>query len=138
MNTSDIGNIGEAKTLLKFVEKGVQVFMPFGNNSRADFIAEFNGRLNKIQVKTSTREVNEILHFATKSVSNGVGHDYSKDEIDYFCFYHLERDILLIFSMEENLPKTEIKFRLNKDNVTKNQYKARYVEDYLFDVFKFE
>lgn len=53
MNSKRIGNIGEAKTLCKFVELGIPVYVPFGDNEKADFIAEFNNKLNKIQVKTS-------------------------------------------------------------------------------------
>lgn len=53
MNNKRIGNIGEAKALAKFVELGIPVYIPFGDNESADLIAEFNGKLNKIQCKTT-------------------------------------------------------------------------------------
>lgn len=53
MTTKQLGNIGEAKVLAKFVELKVPIYIPFGDNKKADLIAEFNGKLNKIQVKTS-------------------------------------------------------------------------------------
>lgn len=53
MTTKQLGNIGEAKVLAKFVELKVPVYIPFGDNEKSDLIAEFNGKLNKIQVKTS-------------------------------------------------------------------------------------
>lgn len=53
MTTKQLGNIGEAKTLAKFVGLQIPVYIPFGDNEKADLIAEFNGKLNKIQVKTS-------------------------------------------------------------------------------------
>lgn len=59
MNSKRIGNIGEAKALAKFVELGIPVYIPFGDNESADLIAEFNGKLNKIQfrvVKTATNQ----------------------------------------------------------------------------------
>ena len=49
MNTKSIGNICEAKVLCKFIELGIPVYVPFGDNEEADLIAEFNGKLNKIQ-----------------------------------------------------------------------------------------
>ena len=33
----------------------IPVYIPFGDNERADLIAEFNGKLQKIQVKTSEK-----------------------------------------------------------------------------------
>lgn len=33
----------------------VPVYVSFGDNEKADLIAEFNGRLNKLQVKTSEK-----------------------------------------------------------------------------------
>lgn len=53
MTTKQLGNIGEAKTLSKFVELQIPVYLPFGDNEKADLIADFGGKLNKIQVKTS-------------------------------------------------------------------------------------
>ncbi len=55
MTTKQLGNIGEAKTLAKFVELMIPVYVPFGDNEKSDLIAEFNGRLNRIQVKTSEK-----------------------------------------------------------------------------------
>ena len=52
MTTKQLGNIGEAKALSKFVEMNIPVYVAFGDNEKADLIAEFNGKLNKIQVKT--------------------------------------------------------------------------------------
>lgn len=49
MNSKVIGNIGEAITIAEFVRRGIPVYTSFGENERA----EFNGKLNKIQCKTS-------------------------------------------------------------------------------------
>lgn len=51
MNSKQIGNIGEAKVLSKFIELGFPVYIPFGDNEKADLVVEFNGKLNKIQIK---------------------------------------------------------------------------------------
>lgn len=37
----NIGNLGEAKVLAKFVELGIQVYIPFGDGSTADEIDYF-------------------------------------------------------------------------------------------------
>ena len=53
INTKRYGNIGEAMAVSLFVKHGVPIAIPFGDNKKYDLIAEFNGKLNKIQVKTS-------------------------------------------------------------------------------------
>lgn len=45
MTTKQLGNIGEAKTLSKFVELQIPVYQAFGDNEKSDLIADFNGRL---------------------------------------------------------------------------------------------
>ena len=53
MNTSRLGNIGEAKLLWELVKRQIPTYTQFGDSEKVDIIAEFNGKLNKIQVKTS-------------------------------------------------------------------------------------
>lgn len=53
MNSKRIGNIGEIKAISKFVELGIPVYLPFGDNERADMIINVDNKLLKIQVKTS-------------------------------------------------------------------------------------
>lgn len=48
-----LGNIGEAKALAKLVSMNIPVYVSFGDNEKADLVADFNGKLNKLQVKTS-------------------------------------------------------------------------------------
>ena len=36
----------------------IPIYIPFGDDEKADLVAEFNGKLNKIQVKTSIKSKN--------------------------------------------------------------------------------
>ena len=138
MTTKQIGNIGEAKVLSEFVRLGVPVYLPFGDNEKADLIADFNGKLNRIQVKTSQKiidgdKVRFSLVSSTVHRQNGVKHIYTEDEIDYFAFYNLERDrVYLISIKEEGLPKNEVTIRFCLPK-TKNQFKTFLEEEYLID-----
>lgn len=40
MNTSEIGNIGQAAVVNKFIQLGVEVYLPFGEGYTADLIAK--------------------------------------------------------------------------------------------------
>lgn len=135
MNTKNIGNIGEAKVLAKFVELGIPVYLPFGDNEKADLIAEFNGKLNKIQIKTSIKAENGKMIFditsSTQHRKNGVKHIYTSNEIDYFACYNINRKCILLFKVDE-VPNTTITIRYEKPK--NGQITGiRFEEDYLID-----
>ena len=96
MDTKSLGNIGEAVAIASFVKYDIPVYLPFGDNEKADLIAEFNGRLNKIQVKTSVKASDGRMIFDLTSRTthrhNGSTHKYTPNEIDYFFCYNIERD----------------------------------------------
>ena len=137
MNSKSIGNVGEAKALCKFVELGIPVYIPFGDNEKADLIAEFNGKLNKIQIKTSIKAENGVMKFdltsSTVHRNNGEKHIYTKEEIDYFICYNIERDKLFLIPVEQtgNTAIT-IRYEKSRNNQTKG---IRFEEDYLLEKF---
>lgn len=61
MNTSSIGNIGEAQVLYEFVKRGIPVYIPFDDGYEVDLIAIFNGKPQRIQVKTTQTIKDETL-----------------------------------------------------------------------------
>ena len=79
--------------LAAFMENECGVSIPYGDNSKYDFIADVNGKLLKIQVKTSSYvdEKQTAIKFSCRSTHlncKGVSNvKYSKDEIDYFATY---------------------------------------------------
>lgn len=136
MNTSSIGNIGQAKVLTKFTELGVPVYTPFGEGYIVDLIAEFNGKLNKIQIKT-TEKLHDNSYMTFKITRqdgfHGTRKSYTKDEIDYFALYCVETDIVLLVPIEDT-PANEFRVRLdNYEGIRTNN--MRFVSDYRFENF---
>lgn len=135
MNNKSIGIIGEQAVIFSFTQIGVQVFTPIGDNSPVDLIVDFNRKLNKIQIKTSINsgEKSYFCHL-TKNFFH-VQHNgrelYTKQEIDFFALYNLERKIpvLIPFNEVENLKGVTIRFD-EKGNNGKKFFKE---EDYLFE-----
>lgn len=73
MTTKQLGNIGEAK----LVSMNIPVYVSFGDNEKADLVAEFNQFT--VSLKSSTiRNQNHYYH------------KYNSSEIDYFVVYNLE------------------------------------------------
>lgn len=131
-NTKSIGNIGEAVTLTAFVKRGIPVYTSFGENERADFIAEFKGKLNKIQVKTSQKiNNNKIVWRLTTNTTTG-NHKYSELEVDYFALYNIETDLLLLVPIQDLKGRSRVQFEIPY-KLSKNQYPTLNYQDYLFD-----
>jgi len=135
MNSKRIGNIGEAKALCKFVELGIPVYIPFGDDEKADLIAEFNGKLNKIQVKTSQKAEDGKMIFdltsSTQHRKNGEKHTYTDNEIDYFVCYNIQRDKIFLIPVNET-PSTNITIRYEKSKNNQIQ-NIKFEQDYLID-----
>lgn len=136
MNSKDKGNIGESIVLAEFIKRGIQVSIPFGDNARYDLIAEFNGKLNKIQVKycnqlNDTGSVSCPCASSTNHTTNKHLSTYEND-VDYMCFYLACWDIITIVPIEQIGTKKTISFRLDKPKTT-NQFSVNLVEDYSFD-----
>lgn len=136
MNTKMKGNIGEIRAIYEFIKRGIPVAIPFGDNERYDLIAEFNGKLNKIQVKYSSliSESGAIrcqTHSSYKHRREKEIKTYEND-IDYFVFYLTPWDEIIIIPIEEVGVKREISVR--KDLPKNNQrIGITFVEDFLFD-----
>lgn len=137
METKRLGNIGEAKTLAKFVELGIPVYMPFGENESADLIVDFNGKLNRIQCKTSSEVKNNIIHWKICSTT-GLGplkwrtHKYSQEEVDYFSLYCKEIDLLLLVDIHKINSKTAVSFTYPYREL-KNVKNQNNYNDFLFE-----
>lgn len=93
MNSKQKGDITELAVMLYITKLGYQVSIPFGDKERYDQIWDINGKLLRIQVKTS-RPINnkhDGIRFSCRSntkVDGKIKHsNYNKDEIDYFCTF---------------------------------------------------
>jgi hypothetical protein len=57
INRRQQGDLGEASAIEWFSRLGATVFIPFGHSPDVDLVADLDGRLLRIQVKTSTQRV---------------------------------------------------------------------------------
>ena len=85
------GNLTELQCLSAFVEQGCGVSIPYGDNSKYDFIADVDGRLFKIQVKTSSLKDENAIKFSCRTTHvncKGIKNErYSSNEVDFFATY---------------------------------------------------
>ena len=88
------GNLTEMQCMSAFMAQNCGVCIPFGDNSKYDFIADIDGHLYKIQVKTAsvTKQDPNAIRFSCRSTHlncKGVQNvRYTKEDIDYFATYY--------------------------------------------------
>lgn len=114
-NTNFIGNTTELDVLAYISRLNNYVSLPFGGNARYDQIWDINGKLYKVQVKTSSiSEDNSFIVFSTGK--------YESYEIDGFatfyngkCYYvpveqASSKEIKLRFTLPKTANPNSIKF----------------------------
>lgn len=97
-DTKRLGNLTELQCITAFVEKGYQVSIPFGEDSRYDFIADVEDRLLKIQCKSCHEVLDEegdlvgIRFKCVRQTGNAATKwarvKYQENEIDYFATFY--------------------------------------------------
>ena len=90
------GNLTELQCITACYELGYSVSIPYGENSRYDFILDLDSKLLKIQVKTSRlkksiKNPQDAIIFACRgsntNAKGNVYHRYTKEQIDYFATF---------------------------------------------------
>ena len=131
MTTKQKGNLTELQCLAGFVEQGYNVSIPYGEDSKYDFIADIDGKLIRVQVKTSSlkKGTEGAIAFSCRSThknTQGVSNvRYSSEDVDYFAT-SWENKIYLIPIQECSTEKT-LRFELPKNGQITN---ICFAEDY--------
>jgi PD-(D/E)XK endonuclease len=93
INRRQQGDLGEASAIEWLTSVGATVLIPFGHSPDIDLVAEANGRLLRIQVKTSTQAVptpdghpRSVVSLATRGGNqswNGIIKSLDPSRVDY-------------------------------------------------------
>jgi hypothetical protein len=94
--TKAIGNVNELKCLIKFISMGYDCSIPYGDAAKYDFIVDVDGKLLRIQCKSSVnprlkngeKDLDAFQFSCVSQTTNTretVRHRYSQEDIDYFC-----------------------------------------------------
>ena len=129
VNSKQKGNITEFQCLTSFVKQGCGVSIPYGDCYPYDFIADINGKLIKVQCKTS-REVDVgVIEFSCRScrsnTQSSIERRYNKEEIDYFCTYWEDKCYLI--PVEETSGTKKLRFVTPKNG---QKVGISYAKDY--------
>lgn len=136
MISKEKGNIGEAIILSEFVKRGIQCSLPFGDAARYDLIAEFNGKLNKIQIKYCGQitENNSIVCPCASSTNHTTNKHLTtyEEDVDYIACYIVPLDKSILIPIEDIGNKKSMCLRLKYPS--SGQKKGIHlIEEYEFD-----
>lgn len=130
LNSKQKGNLTELQCLSAFVEQGCGVSIPYGDNSKYDFIADIDGHLFKIQVKTSSLKDENAIKFSCRTTHvncKGVKNErYSSEDVDFFATYW-DNQCYLIPVSECSVDKT-LRFAPTKSGQIKG---ISFAKDYI-------
>lgn len=131
LNSKRKGNITEVECMLAFLKLGYNVLMPYGDCERYDFVVDIEGKLLKIQVKTSSdSHINDgyiVFKCANKTTKEGhfVRHLYTKEQIDYFMTSYNGQCYLI--PVEETSTEKRLRFTPPKNGQLKG---VSFAKDY--------
>lgn len=110
----------ELQCQISFTQLGYNVSVPLSEDCRYDFIADIEGKLLRVQVKTCREENNGIV-FNTKSTHlsahGSVQHSYSEKDIDVFATYY-NNQCYLIPVGQCGISSKKLLFKKNSCNQT--------------------
>ena len=128
MNTKRTGDITELQCITYLFELGFEISIPYGENSRYDFIIDNGKDLLKIQCKTCQVYKDKIV-IPCRSIRSNTKFNrmiaYSKDEIDYFITYYNHKCYMI--PIEEGIKLKTLRFEKPRNNQVQN---ISYLADY--------
>jgi hypothetical protein len=126
------GVLTELQCQKDFIEQGVLVSQPITQDSKYDYIVDINGKLYKIQCKSSSLSTDKsYISMRTKTTNVRTMKDtfYSKDDIDYFYTSYEGKSYLIPVEISGH-GETRLRFFSNSPN----NPNIRWASDYEFNL----
>ena len=138
--TKIIGDIGVSVVISEFLKHGINILLPYDDNSPYDIVIYVNDNFYKVQVKTTEKvkyDGSQMEFDITKSNPySKIDPKYVEGEVDYFAVYCIENEWCGLFGFDEYKQKLTFRLKPPLNNQTKN---IKFAKDYLFhdQVMKF-
>jgi len=132
MNPNTKGALGEHGVIKYLLSKSLPVFKSICDNSRIDLVTEVDGKLVKIQVKTTSSKDGKAWLYTKKSCLNRkYNYSYEEGDVDVFALYVDDIDRVFFISSKEATKNTSsftLRFTKPGNNQVKN---INFADDYL-------
>lgn len=133
-NTKTVGELTEANVLATLIREGYSVSIPFGENTRYDYIIDDGVVMKRIQCKTG-RYRNGTVRFDTNSqyrVKGKLQRFNYADTIDAFAVYCAELDKTYLVPIEDVIARRQMSLRVKTPIASSFRKNSRphYAEKY--------
>lgn len=111
MDRKLIGNIGEAKAKLFFIEGGYDIFTPETINACIDFIIYKDGICKTVEVKSTNKENGEIkLQTCYTTTKNHIAVNFIADA-DYLVIYNHKTNELKVLNAKDYQGRSTVRIK---------------------------
>jgi PD-(D/E)XK endonuclease len=102
-NTKAVGDLSEIMVIAELTRAGYSVAVPLGENNRYDIIAEIDGTLVRIQVKTGRLRKGAVIFncYSSDSHRNGTACRPYTNEVEYFGVYCRELETVYLVGISD-------------------------------------
>ncbi len=123
-DTSSIGQIGETAVMQKLIRAGWHVLIPYGNSASYDLAAEKDGRIVRIQVRT-TQSDGRVIRVNCRTKHNRVR--AKTGQYDVMVVYDLSIESAFVIRWKEIAGKAAFYIRLEvtRSGQTKGTHPAK-------------
>lgn len=126
----DQGEVSEMKVAINLINNGCRVSQTFGHSHPYDLIADIDGELVKIQVKTAKPHKKGNQYF----IKLPQPEKYDRQNVDMFAGYAPGEDGVFFIPYEEMGKRASVTFTpLENMGNEANQQRANHISDYTFN-----
>ena len=101
-NTKHLGSLTELQCITYLFGLGYDISITYGDHSSYDFTLDVNGKLLKLQCKTSRLKEDGVYKFECAKMrvnsKENVRKHYTENEVDYFCTFIQGRCYIVPFN----------------------------------------
>lgn len=127
------GSISESAIIHHLIRCDFNVSIPF-HDVQYDLVAERDGRIARIQVKTARhRENSDSIYCTLNSASRPSGTVYSEDAFDILAMYHPKTD-KCYYAIWQNIGSSKFQVTTkSREQLPRNSHRANFAENYTIE-----
>ena len=96
MHPKEKGEWAELRFMTCAAEHGLHITKPWGDSRRYDFVVEYKGRFQRVQVKSTSRKLNNSYICSVR----GGNKPYRKNEVEFIAMYVIAKDLWYIIPIQ--------------------------------------
>lgn len=117
----EVGELSELTFMVKATRQGLRTAKPYSDNYKWDMIADFNGVMNRVQIKSANKS-NEKDRKSRRykiTATDSSGKPYKKKDVEFIVCHCIEDDVWFIIPVNATKNLTQICINLDTPNKSK-------------------